>query len=324
MIDKTRDHGGNIGAALAQFGGQMEDWIDLSTGINRVAYPFVNVPAALWHRLPTGEDMAQALAAARWHYGVQAPAMLCAGAQAAIQMIPQLRSAGRAAVLSPSYNEHAACLRAQGWQVSAAPDLAAMRGADLAVVVNPNNPDGRVFTPGDLLTLLPDVGLLVVDESFGDVAPHLSLLPYAGQNKLLILRSFGKFWGLAGARFGLVFGPKSHVEQLSALAGPWPVSGPALHIARAAYADKAWADATRARLVQDAAKMDDLARGAGWRVVGGCDLFRLYDTPDAAAAQTRLARAHIWSRIFPYSATWLRLGPAGSADEWNRLAAALA
>ena len=323
MIDKTRDHGGNIGAAMAQFGGQPDDWIDLSTGINRIAYPIADMPPALWHRLPTDEDRAQALAAAQRHYRVQAPAMICAGAQAAIQMVPRLRAAGRAAVLAPSYNEHAACLRAQGWHGTAAPDLGAMRGADLAVVVNPNNPDGRVFNPADLLALLPEVGLLVVDESFGDVAPHLSLLPHAAQDKLLILRSFGKFWGLAGARFGLVFGPKSDVEQLRALAGPWPVSGPALHIARAAYADTAWADATRARLAQDAAKMDDLARGAGWRVVGGCDLFRLYETPDAAAAQTRLARAHIWSRIFPSSATWLRLGPAGAVDEWDRLAAAL-
>jgi cobalamin biosynthetic protein CobC len=324
MIDKTRDHGGNIGAAIAQFGGQPDDWIDLSTGINRIAYPIADVPPALWHRLPTGEDMAQALSAAQWHYGVQAPAMICAGAQAAIQMIPQMRPIGRAAVLAPSYNEHAACLRAQGWHVTAAPDLAAMRGADVAVVVNPNNPDGQVFTPDDLLALLPNVGMLVVDESFGDIAPHLSLLPHAGQDKLLILRSFGKFWGLAGVRFGLVFGGKQDVEQLRALAGPWPVSGPALHIARAAYTDTPWADATRARLAQDAAKMDDLARGAGWRVAGGCDLFRLYDTPDASAAQSRLARAHIWSRIFPYSETWLRLGPAGAAQEWDRLAAALA
>ena len=324
MNDKTRDHGGNIGAAMAQFGGQAGDWIDLSTGINRIAYPVPALPPKVWHSLPDPGEMAAALSAAQDHYASHVPAMICAGAQAAIQMIPQLRAAGRAAVLAPSYNEHAACLREQSWQVTAAADLAAMRGADLAVVVNPNNPDGRVFTPANLLALLPEVGLLVVDESFGDVAPHLSLLPHAGRDKLLILRSFGKFWGIAGARFGLVFGAQSDVEQLRALAGPWPVSGPALHIARAAYADTDWADATRARLAQDAARMDDLARGAGWRVVGGCDLFRLYETPDAAAAQTRLARAHIWSRIFPYSKTWLRLGPAGAANEWDRLAAALA
>ena len=318
-----RDHGGNIGAAMAHYGGAAGDWIDLSTGINRRPYPIADIPAAIWQRLPMGEDMAALLAAARCHYGVSAPAMACAGAQAAIQMIPALRPKGRAAVLTPSYNEHAATLRAQGWHMREAQDLDAMRGADLAVVVNPNNPDGRVFAPADLLALRPHVGLLVVDESFGDVAPHLSLLPHAGAGNILILKSFGKFWGLAGARLGLVFGAQSDIDHLTQLAGPWPVSSPALHIATLAYRDTAWADTTRVRLAQDAARMDNLAQRAGWRVLGGCDLFRLYDTPDAAQAQTRLARAHIWSRIFPYSATWLRLGPAGDAREWERLTAAL-
>jgi cobalamin biosynthesis protein CobC len=324
MQNGARDHGGNIGAAMARFGGAPEGWIDLSTGINRLPYPVGDIPPALWQRLPTGEDMAATLAAAQAHYACPAPAMICAGAQAAIQMIPMLRTKGRAAVLAPSYNEHAATLRAQGWQVTPAPDLAAMQGADLAVVVNPNNPDGRVFAPADLLALRDTVGLMVVDESFGDIAPNLSLLPQAGTDNLLILRSFGKFWGLAGARLGLVFGAEKDVAALRDRTGPWPVSGPALHIAARAYGDTPWANATRARLAQDAQRMDQLAMGAGWRVVGGTDLFRLYDTADASAAQARLAQAHIWSRIFPYSPTWLRLGPAGGAEEWERLAAALA
>lgn len=324
MQDSARDHGGNIGAAMARYGGGAADWIDLSTGINRLPYPVADIPAPLWQRLPTAEDMAATLTRAQAHYACAAPAMICAGAQAAIQMMPMLRPKGHAAVLAPSYNEHAATLRAQGWQVTAAPDLAAMQGADIAVVVNPNNPDGRRFAPTDLLALRSNVGLLVVDESFGDIAPHLSLLPHAGTDGLLILRSFGKFWGLAGARLGLVFGPSADIDLLADLAGPWPVSGPALHIAARAYGDMAWADATRARLAQDSARMDALAISAGWRGVGGTDLYRLYDTPNAAAAQAHLAKSHIWSRIFPYSQTWLRLGPAGGEAEWARLAAAMA
>lgn len=320
----TRDHGGNIGAAIARFGGAQNDWIDLSTGINRSPYPLGDIPADLWQRLPTAQDMAAVIAAAQAHYAVQAPVMICAGAQAAIQVVPHLRPKGRAAVLAPSYNEHAAALRSSGWDVHAAHDLSAMCGADLAVVVNPNNPDGRAFCAGDLLALLPAVGLLVVDESFGDVAPHLSLMNHAGRDNLLIMRSFGKFWGLAGARLGLVFGAARDIDYLRDAAGPWPVSGPALHIAARAYGDAAWANATRARLAQDAARLDAMARGAHWSVVGGTDLFRLYDTADASAAQDRLARAHIWSRIFPYSKTWIRLGPAGSGDEWARLEKALA
>ncbi len=322
MQVNSRDHGGNIQAAMARFGGEAADWIDLSTGINRLPYPVGDMPSGVWQRLPTQGDSAACLAAMQGHYGCEGPAMLCAGAQTAIQMVPALRPKGRAAVLAPSYNEHAACLHAQGWKVSQAAELIAMRGADLAVVVNPNNPDGRVFAPADLLGLSREVGLLLVDESFGDVAPHLSLLPHAGQGNLLILRSFGKFWGLAGARLGAVFGAQHEIDTLTAMAGPWPVSGPALHIAARAYADRAWADATRARLAHDAARMDTMARGAGWGVVGGTDLFRLYDMADAAGAQDQLARAQIWSRIFPYSNRWLRLGPAGGAAEWERLEAA--
>lgn len=328
MQGQNRDHGGNLDAAMQRFGagsGSLArgDWIDLSTGINRLPYPVGDIPADVWQRLPTKSDMAALLAAAGRFYGTDAPATLCAGAQAAIQMVPYLRAAGCAAVLAPSYNEHGAALRAAGWQVREAADLDALRGADLAVVVNPNNPDGRVFEPRDLLALGRDVGLLVVDESFGDVMPARSMLPFAGQDSLLIMRSFGKFWGLAGARLGLVFGAPSDVARCREIAGPWPVSGPALHIARTAYGDPAWAQATRARLASDRARMDTIAQRAGWGVVGGTDLFRLYATPNASAAQTHLAQHHIWSRIFPYSGTWLRLGPAGGAQEWTRLEAAL-
>lgn len=315
-----RDHGGNMDMAIAQYGGS--DWIDLSTGINRLAYPVPPFDPMLWQRLPTGSDMTALLAAASAHYACTAPVMACAGAQAAIQMIPQL-GRGLARILTPTYNEHAAALRNAGWQVEEVSDLPALAGADLAIVVNPNNPDGRRYAPADLAALLPNLGRLVVDESFGDIAPHLSALPYAGQKGLIVLRSFGKFWGLAGLRLGLVFGDPQTIADLKDMAGPWPVAGPALQIATSAYQDRAWADQARARLSQDAAQMDDLARAKGWGVVGGTDLFRLYDTPDASKAQDQLARHHIWSRIFPYSDTWLRLGPAGGAQEWARLKAAM-
>lgn len=315
-----RDHGGNMDMAIAHYG--RGDWIDLSTGINRLPYPVPAIDPVLWQRLPTASDMSALLAAASTHYDCNAPVMACAGAQAAIQMIPQL-GRGLARILTPTYNEHAAALRGAGWQVEEVSNLKDLVGADLAIVVNPNNPDGRHYLAADLITLLPQVGRLVVDESFGDIASNLSTLPYAGRQGLIVLRSFGKFWGLAGLRLGLVFGDDATVCALRGMAGPWPVAGPALQIATRAYQDRQWADATRARLSQDAARMDDLAHGKGWGVVGGTDLFRLYETPNATAAQDHLARHHIWSRIFPYSATWIRLGPAGGADEWARLTAAM-
>lgn len=318
-----RDHGGDLDRAIALYGGAAEDWIDLSTGINRRPWPMVQVPDDAWRRLPTAADHAHLLAAARdaWRVNPALAGVALAGAQAAIQMIPLLRPAGIARVLAPTYNEHAANLRLRGWQVADCAALDDLAGADLAVVVNPNNPDGQRHAPAALQALSGRVGLLVVDESFGDVAPDLSLLPRDG--RALILRSFGKFWGLAGLRLGFAFGPGALVEQLRALAGPWPVSGAAIAAGAQALADHGWAVAMRQKLAQDAARADALADAAGWHLVGGTGLFRLYRVADSHAAQEHLARYHLWSRIFPHAPHWLRLGLPGPEDEWARLEAAL-
>ena len=209
------------------------------------------------------------------------------------------------------------CSAAAGWQVEDASDLDALAGADLAVVVNPNNPDGRQHDPRALLALASRVKRLVVDESFADAVPGVSLAAEAGRPGLLVLRSFGKFYGLAGLRLGFVLGSEADVAALAAMAGPWPVSGAAIEIGRRALLDRAWAEATRARLARDAVRLDGLAQGAGWKLVGGTPLFRLYETGDAAAAQERLARAKIWSRIFSGKPGWLRLGLPGDEAEWD-------
>lgn len=319
-----RDHGGNIDAAMVRYGGAAEDWIDLSTGINRAPYPLPPIPPDAWAALPTRAAQARLVAAARAAYRTGAAILPVSGAQAAIQMIPRLGPAGRARVLSPTYNEHVAALLAAGWTVEEVAEPDALAGADLAVVVNPNNPDGRNFPPDRLRTIAGQVGRLVVDESFADATPGLSLAPGPAMPGLLVLRSFGKFYGLAGVRLGFVLGADADIDILAAMAGPWPVGGAAIEIGAAALADRAWAAETIARLAADGRRMDALAARAGWRLAGGSSLFRLYDTPDATQTQQQLARARIWSRIFPYSATWLRLGLPGAETEWACLAAALA
>jgi cobalamin biosynthetic protein CobC len=140
---------------------------------------------------------------------------------------------------------------------------------------------------------------------------------------LLILRSFGKFYGLAGLRLGFALGSEADVAALAAMAGPWPISGAAIEIGRRALLDRDWANATSARLTRDALRLDDEVQSQGWMLVGGTQLFRLYETGDARAAQERLARAQIWSRIFERKPGWLRLGLPGSETEWARLAASL-
>lgn len=319
-----RDHGGNLEWAARHYGGEIEDWIDLSTGINRQPYLVPSLPAVTWTALPTADATARLIKAARTTYNTEATILPLAGAQAAIQLVPNLLKPGRASIMSPTYNEHAAALRACGWIVEEATQLEALKGADLAVVVNPNNPDGSHYHPQDLIALLPELGRLVVDESFADPYPACSLAPYAGQDGLLVLRSFGKFYGLAGVRLGFALGSEADIAAMAQLAGPWPVCGPALEIGAQALADPSWAKASTERLMSEISRMDEPAFKIGWQLAGGTCLFRLYQTPDATKAQEKLARHQIWSRIFPYSKTWIRLGMPGNEMEWSRYEEALA
>lgn len=309
-----RDHGGGLDAAAARFGGTVADWLDLSTGINPCPYPVPDLAASCWTALPDTAAQSALVAAARVFWSVPKSASILAapGASALIARIPGLAIPDSVAIPGPTYNEHAAAFAAHGWRI--APD-----GGAAQVVVHPNNPDGRFWTDA----ALSGAPLTVIDESFCDVAPDRSLVPLAARTGTLILKSFGKFWGLAGLRLGFAIGDSALVARLAEGLGPWPVSGPALAIGRAALADQDWAATTRARLNRDAARLDALLQAAGATPHGGTPLFRLYDTENAAAWQTRLAHHHIWSRIFPYSDRWLRLGLPGTEADWTRLETAL-
>lgn len=314
-----REHGGNLDLAQRRFGGRAEDWIDLSTGINRLPYPVGEIDARYWNALPSRADIDSLHQAAQHAYRTSAAVVATGGAQAAIQLLPQLAPPGCARILAPTYNEYAGVLSAAGWDVAEVTEFDALADADLAFVVNPNNPDGRRHAPKDLLALLPRVGRLVIDESFADAVPQLSLASDADRPGLLILRSFGKFYGLAGLRLGFAIGNATDIGRLAAMSGPWPVSGAAIAIGCRALRDEAWTEATSTRLAKDSIRLDDMAQAQGWTLVGGTPLFRLYETPDALAAQERLAGSQIWSRVFAQKPTWLRLGLPGNEAEWTRL-----
>lgn len=322
------EHGGRVQAAARQYGRPSADWLDLSTGINPCAYPPPEVPHRVWNRLPEDDDAL--LPAAREYYGVS-ELLAVPGTQAAIQRLPGLRPPCRVGVLTPLYGEHAHAWRAAGHAVTELPVLtpATARGLDVLVLANPSNPTGQVFTSElitDLRAALAPGGWLVADEAFMDPTPARSLLACGADAMapgLVVLRSVGKFFGLAGARVGFVAGDATVLSALDAALGPWSVAGPSRYGAARALADPAWQAQTRARLVQDGARLAALLTHHALRPAGGCALFAYVLTPRAGAVHRALARQGVLTRCFDEPPA-LRFGLPGAEADWQRLDRALA
>ena len=318
------DHGGNLGMARGRFPSAPEPWIDLSTGINPWPYPLPALPTTAWRRLPEEAELTALREAAARHY--RAPdaehVAMAPGSQALIQMLPRLRPLGTVRVLGPTYAEHALAWSEAGHR------LVEEEAVDVTVLVNPNNPDGRVLPADTVLALAERAagrgGWLVVDEAFADVAPERSVAAHAGRPGLVVLRSFGKFFGLAGLRLGFALAEPALAAGLRAAFGPWPVNGPAVAVAAAAFADPDWSAATRARLADSAARLADLLGRAGFGDAGGTTLFRLAVHPEAQRFFARLGAAGILVRRFEIEPSWLRFGLPENEEEWRRLEEALA
>jgi L-threonine-O-3-phosphate decarboxylase len=321
------EHGGRLRQAAARHGIPLARWLDLSTGINPNGWPVPPPPAAFWQRLPEDDDGLEE--AARAYYGHPAP-LPVAGSQAAIQALPRLRPVGRVAVLDPGYAEHAEAWRRAGHTVL--PITAERLREDLPpvealVLIHPGNPSGARFGREELLAwharLAADGGWLVVDEAFIDATPESSLADLGPRPGLILLRSLGKFFGLAGARVGFVLAEPALAEALRERLGPWPIAAPARWAARQALADRAWQRATHERLPAESQRLADLLARHGLAPSGGCALFQWVLTPRAAAIHEALAGQGILTRLFDAPAS-LRLGLPGDEPAWARLAAALA
>lgn len=318
-------HGGRLDTARLHYGGDA-DWIDLSTGINPDPWPVDRAGPIDWASLPDEAARVDLEASAGRYFGVDA-AHVCAlpGTEIGLRMLADMLP-GAARYATPCYRTHGDIYPA-GRPVSLG-EGAAGEG-EILLLANPNNPDGRLLTPAQLETMLAHVeaanGWLVIDEAFVDVHPGFSLASRIGEGRrLLIFRSFGKFFGLAGVRLGFLLGLSEIVTRFRTRLGSWPVSAAALAIGRAAYADTAWIDATRPKVDAQAATLDALLRRHGLEPTGACPLFRLVACADAAALFDRLARAAILTRPFADQPHWLRFGLPKDATEMDRLDRALA
>jgi cobalamin biosynthetic protein CobC len=328
--DEHLPHGGDLAAARLLFPDAPNPFIDLSTGINPNPYPLPPLPAELFARLPDAAATGRLAAAAATSYGAPSAAQIvpAPGTQILLPLVARLARRGRAAILTPTYNEHARAARLAGHSVIETRESAALGDADLAIVTNPNSPDGRLIERAALLAVAAKLrargGVLVVDEAFMDVGPSgFSLAGDVGRGNLVVLRSFGKFFGLAGIRLGFALLDQPSAIRLAAMLGPWAVSGPALAIGAAALADTPWIEATRHRLAAASARLDGILIRAGLGIPGGTALFRLVRTPSARALFHHLGRAGILVRNFADNPTWLRFGLPAGEEEWQRLQIAM-
>ncbi len=320
-------HGGNLRAAMARYGGEAADWVDLSTGLNPHAYPAPDLPRDIWHRLPENDP---ALVRAACAYYGAAALLPVAGTQAAIQALPRLRPASRVAIVSPTYAEHALRWRQAGHAVSEIPatEIAATLGAfDVVVVCNPNNPTGLRIPAEELRgwanALAARDGWLVVDEAFGDTDPVLSVIAHATRSGLIVLRSVGKFFGLAGLRLGFVAADAEVLERLASALGPWSISAAAQHIGQAALRDTAWQADTRQRVTAARERLQALLARHDIPAQG-TDLFQWWPDAEAARWQEHFAGHRLWTRRFAGPAQGIRLGLPPDESAWARLADALA
>lgn len=303
--------------------------MDLSTGVNPWPWPADPAAMAAARRLPDSGLLGRLRAAAAAAYGCDGPARVAPapGTQALIQWLPRLRPAARVAVVAPTYGEHAPAWAAAGHRVEevAGPDAAG--NADVVVLTRPNNPDGGVVDRERVLALADRLGnrggQVVVDEAFADLDPALSLVAAMPAN-VIILRSFGKFFGWPGLRLGFAIADPDIARTLRRALGPWPVSSVAAEIGAAALADAEWQARTRAALAAAAERLDAILGAAGMRVVGGTSLFRLCRHADAQRIHARLGRAGIHVRRFPENEQVLRFGLPGPDAHWRRLERALA
>ena len=324
-------HGGDLSRLRQRFPDAPEPLIDLSTGINPYSYPLPAIPETAYTRLPEEVQIRQLKETAAEAYGARDPDLIAvaAGTQLLISTLPRILPAAQVAILAPTYGEHAAVWSAAGAAVIEGREPNVLRSGDVAVLCNPNNPDGRRLDVATVEAIqarrAQRGGRTIVDEAFAEFGEaHLSAVPSVPLPGLIVLRSFGKAYGLAGVRLGFLIAEPDVVKRVEQALGPWPVSGVAIHVACIALADAAWRQTTADRLAQAGDRLDSLLAACGMDAVGGTSLFRLVRHGNAPAVAEALGRAGILVRAFPDRPDWLRFGLPPDEDTWTRLDGALA
>ena len=324
-------HGGQLSLLRQRYPGAPGPLIDLSTGINPFPYPVPPIPETAYTRLPETVHIGELKEAAAAAYGARDPQLIAVapGTQILISLLPRVFPAAQVAIRSPTYGEFSAVWNAAGAAVVEGAGIDSLERGDVAILCNPNNPDGRMLAPEKLRELQARKARagsrLIVDEAFAEFSEaDVSLVPELPRPGLIVLRSFGKAYGLAGLRLGFLIAEPDIAKRVEEALGPWPVSGISIQVAVSALSDVVWREKMTERLARTGERLDSLLSSQGLEAVGGTSLFRLVRHDNAPAIAAVLGRAGILVRDFPERSDWLRFGMPPDEAAWTRLEAALA
>jgi cobalamin biosynthetic protein CobC len=324
-MDNTKiniQHGGDIDLAIKKYGGQRKDWIDLSTGINRTSYPWQESVKVHLRDLP-GSKLLMSLeeAASRaYKIAVDTETVATSGAQQIINLLPtHLNKYSSVAILGPTYNEYEKAFKSSNLRTNTVSEISNLSCNDIAIIVNPNNPTGKVITEEELEDLSKKVEILIIDESF----KMFSSRKTQNLDNLIQINSLGKFFGLAGVRLGFVSGPSDFIKSVRKMLGPWPISSLAAEIGLVALSDKIWISQMEKILLAGSTALHAACNSKNWRLVGKTNLFHTYATSNCFEVEEQFAAHGIWVRTFDYSETWVRIGIPTSEHELTRVKKAL-
>ncbi|MEM9387049.1 MAG: threonine-phosphate decarboxylase CobD [Pseudomonadota bacterium] len=323
-------HGGALDIVRASFPDAPTPWVDLSTGINPWPWPVPPIPEASLHHLPRREAFDACREAMASAFGAPVDSVLpVPGSELIIRLLPSaLGASSRQICLGrATYADHAIAWRAAGAAIREVDDPLSADPDEDVVICNPNNPTGQTWEPAALeAAWAAREGTdrwLIIDEAYADLTPTRSLAPSGGRDGLVILRSFGKFFGLAGVRLGALIAPGPVIKAVEQLLGQWAVAGPALWLGTRAYADRGWQEQTRQRLQQGQETLDhalhEAATAYQLTIEGGTALFRYVRVRDAHALWFALARSGVYVRRFRWSPHHLRIGLPSDTQGLERL-----
>ena len=320
--DLNIQHGGDIDLAIKKYGGQRADWIDLSTGINRNSYPWQESVKVKLRDLPSSKLLMGLEKAASRAYKVAEGTDTAAvqGAQQIISLLPIcLKNYNSVAILGPTYNEYEKAFKSSGIKAETVSEVSKLSSSDIAIIVNPNNPTGKVIAEEILDDLSKKVRILIIDESF----KMFSSRRIQKFDNVIQINSLGKFFGLAGVRLGFVSGPSDFIKSVRGMLGPWPVSSIAAEIGKIALNDKTWISQMEKILLEGSNVLHKACNTKNWKLIGKTNLFHTYATSSSLEVEKQFAAHNIWIRTFDYSETWVRLGIPTSKYEWTRVRRAL-